>query len=362
MRGLRELVFSTTNRCTARCQDCPIVTDGASSNTLTSQQMIDIVEEVLPWGTLSLVVFTGGEPLLLGDELVKTVAYVSKHDISTRIVTNAYWAHSEAAARQTLERLKDAGLTEINISCDDYHQEFVPLEYVRNANIAATKLGIPALIGHRIKQGGKITKQSLSKYLGVELHKFERGKKNPDHNVINCGPNVPITTQIESYSDTSETGDLTWRGPCASVLKSIIVSSDLRVQICCGIISNSVEELYIGSLKDDNLLTIIQRGNEDLIANWLALSGPSSVLEFVREKAPEIDLPTQYVNRCHLCNELFTRPDVREVLHEHAAERGSMVGLMRGVLDWMSDDWAPQRLETRNQSPGTTSAPDNRES
>lgn len=47
----------------------------------------------------------------------------------------------------------------------------------------------------------------------------------------------------------------------------------------------------------------------------------ASILEFVRAKDPSLNLPRHYVNRCHLCNELFTRDDVRRVLWAHAAER-----------------------------------------
>ena len=99
-----------------------------------------------------------------------------------------------------------------------------------------------------------------------------------------------------------------WSGACKSVLKSIVVFPDLSVQICCGIALTDIPELTIGSLKKSSLLDILKSGNRDLIANWLALEGPSSVLDFVRSKDPTIDLPEQYLGRCHVCNELFTNP------------------------------------------------------
>ena len=75
--------------------------------------------------------------------------------------------------------LKVAGLTELNISCDDYHQAFIPLENVKNANAAALEIGLPALLIHRRKVGGTITVKYLSKYLGVDLHIWRKGKVNP---------------------------------------------------------------------------------------------------------------------------------------------------------------------------------------
>jgi hypothetical protein len=343
VRGLEELVFSTTNQCPARCRDCPTVYGQAPVRRLKSEDMIRIVDEVSRWGSLRLVVFTGGESFLLGKSLRKTVAHISEKGLMTRIVTNAYWATSKRRAVQVLSELKALGLTEINISCDDYHQEFIPLENVRNANEAAVEVNLPALIAHRRKLGGRITIEYLSEYLGVDLHRFRPGEQNPDNNVISSGRNVPLNSNAEDKPPTpcefAET-DRDWIGACKSVLRSIVISSDLKVQICCGIALSSIPELSIGSLLRDDLIALLQRGNRDLITNWLALEGPSSILKFVRSKAPDIALPEHYVNRCHVCNELFTREDVRAVLRENAADHRDTLLMLRGTLDWISEDWA----------------------
>jgi hypothetical protein len=344
VRGLSELVFSTTNRCTAKCEDCPIVPSVDPPARIKYEDMIRIVDQVRSWGSLRLVVFTGGEAFLLGKDLRSAVAYAAQSGILTRIVTNAYWAKSRDRAVRVLAELKEAGLSELNISCDDYHQAFVPLDNVRNANAAAAQIGLPALLVHRQKPGGEITPQFLSKYFGVELRVWRQGGENPDNNVICTSRNVPIratrratdAVQVDVQDD-----DRQWTGACKSVLRSIVVFPDLSVQICCGIALSSIPELTIGSLSETDLLEILKRGNQDLIANWLALEGPSSILSFVREKDPDIRLPSQYVGRCHLCNELFTNPRVRKVLAEHAEERRDGLLMMRGVLDWISEDWAP---------------------
>lgn len=338
MRGLRELVFSTSNQCPAHCQDCPIVHDDNPRLMLSAEQMMQIVDEVHEWGTLLLVVFTGGEPFLLGDDLFKIVAYVAEKGLLTRIVTNAYWATSKSKAIEVLSKLKTLGLSEINVSCDDYHQEFIPLKNVKYANEAAIEVGMPLLIGSRRKPGGKITVEYLSKYLGVTLHLYKEGEKNPANNIILSTRNVPLYSG-EPFEIAENNSN--WTGACDSILSNIIISPDRRVQICCGIATNTIPELYIGSLADNDLLSILKRGNQDLIANWLALEGPSSILSFVRSKAPEIDLPEQYVNRCHLCNTLFTRDDVRSILQTHAHEKRNDILLMRGLLDWVSENWAP---------------------
>lgn len=354
MRGLSELVFSTTNRCTAKCEDCPIVPSIDPPARINYKDMIRIVDEVRGWGSLRLVVFTGGEAFLLGKDLRRAVAYTADNGILTRIVTNAFWAKSRDKAVRILGELKNAGLSELNISCDDYHQAFVPLDNVKNANEAAAEVGLPALLVHRQKLGGKISVESLSEHFGVKLHVWRQGEANPDNNVISTSRNIPIRATSggsEAVQVDFPENDREWTGACRSVLRSIVVFPDLSVQICCGIALSSIPELTIGSISETDLLEILKRGNQDLIANWLALEGPSSILNFVRSKDPNIQLPKQYVGRCHLCNELFTNPEVRRVLADHAEERRDGLLMMRGVLDWISEDWSSSaRCEMQDET------------
>jgi hypothetical protein len=309
--------------------------------------MVRIFDELYSWGSLRLVVFTGGESFLLGKELKKIVNYVAIKGISTRIVTNAYWAKSKEKAVKVLNEYKKLGLSEINISCDDYHQEFIPLKNIKNANDAALEVGIPALLAHRRKPGGKLTVEYLSEYLKAKLHVYREGEKNPDNNVICTGRNVPIYSTSENKPDhpweISENRK-DWMGACKSILKSIVITPDLNVNICCGIAYLNIPELSIGSLRNNDLLSILKHGNNDLITNWLALEGPSAILNFVLSKDPRIKLPDNFVNRCHLCNELFTREDIREILKKYAMEQAESLMLLRGSLDWIGEVWASKIL------------------
>lgn len=301
--------------------------------------MVGIIKELLPFKTLGLVVFTGGEPFLLREELRKTIAFASAHEILTRIVTNAYWATSKEKAKKILCELKAAGLTEINISCDDFHQEYIPLENIKNANDAALEENVPALLALRECPEGKITSDFLASFLGVPLHQYQKGTENPNNNIFLPGKNVPIKTGVWDHPPGDVDGQWAfWKDPCPLVLSKIIISPQKKVEICCGIASSSIVEFCIGSLEEEGLFNILQKGNEDLIANWLALAGPASILDFVLSKDPSLDIPISYVNSCHLCNELFTREDVRRILRDHAEERVEMVALLRGILECTNED------------------------
>jgi hypothetical protein len=85
-----------------------------------------------PWGehTISLnhgLHFTGGEPFLNYDLLLEAVAMAEELGTpSTFVETNCSWCTSNAATRDRLERLKEAGLEGILISVNPFYVEYVP--------------------------------------------------------------------------------------------------------------------------------------------------------------------------------------------------------------------------------------------
>ena len=187
--------------------------------------MKEIVDKVLGFGLLELVIFTGGEPFLFRDDLLTGVKYCSELGLKTRIVTNAFWAHSANEARTMVSRCIEAGLSEINISCDDYHQQFIPIANVKYANDACRELGLPALIGHKYVKGGKLTLELLEKLLGHQLVLFQPEKENPPNDIVITGYNVPIASDMDLIPDAEilyPENDVSWQTPCHQVLQQVI--------------------------------------------------------------------------------------------------------------------------------------------
>ncbi len=73
--------------------------------------------------------FTGGEPFLNFDLLLKAVMLANEHRIpSTFVETNSSWAIDDEVTHAKLQRLKDAGLKGIMISVNPFYAEYVPFE------------------------------------------------------------------------------------------------------------------------------------------------------------------------------------------------------------------------------------------
>ena len=334
---ISRVVFSVTYDCPISCKYCVTESGPWNGPALDAPFMSSVIDQALEMGSLISVVFTGGEPLLKRHDVKAAISHAHQHRLWTRIVTNSFWATTPDIALHTLSELKLAGLSEINFSCDDLHQEHIPLERVRNAYHAARKLDLPILIAHKRVKNGQITPESISDFLGVPLTEFKEDGKNQKTDLYSSSLTIPIGHGAKSLNPAERiiypASMSACSSPCSSILSSIIVSPTKDVRICCGMIDQRVPELTVGSLESQTLAEIVCEGNTDLIANWLALEGPYGIMSFIQEKAPEVKFQKQYVNHCHLCNDIFTRDDVRNAIKQHAHEKVEAISLQRGFLE-----------------------------
>ncbi len=330
-----DLVLSVTYKCPIRCRCCGVNGGPHRKEMMSLPFMRRLIDEVHLMGLSRLVVFTGGEPFLLGDDLYKAVAYASGLGFLTRIVTNAYWATSRERAGQILARLKSEGLTEINYSCDDFHQEFIPLERVKWANEAAAEAGIPALLAVKGFKSSTIDIAYLENAFGVKLARFEPGRPVPKANVASYGVTVPVGWGSEAVPEEEyvfmheEARERT----CSTVLQRIVITPDGGLAICCGIGSEDFPESVIGNVREKSLIELLREANNDVFVNWLALEGPQGIRNYLEQYYPAIPFREHYVNICHLCHEIFTREDIRSVLAEAARLKALSLSLNRAWLE-----------------------------
>lgn len=350
---LSSLVFSVSYRCPIQCRYCGVYGGPHRKETMSLDYMCRMIDEVSQYEITRLVVFTGGEPFLLGKTLYQAVEHAAKRGLLTRIVTSAYWATSYEKARRVLTDLQAVGLTEINFSCDDFHQEFIPLERVRWANQVACEIGMPALLASKGICGSTITPPYLEEYFGHELTCFRMGEENPKNNVYSYSVTVPVgwgSEQLKEEELSWPKNDSHWQGPCLSVLDNIVLTPEGDLAACCGIGSVDIPETLIGNTHIKPLLTLLEDANHDLILNWLALEGPYGIMRFIQQIEPKISFHKRYVNNCHLCHHIFSRQETRDVLRRVLKNKLFALSLMRAGLEQCRPKLA-QRLAGRTNSP-----------
>ncbi len=338
---LSRLVLSVTNRCPIACPHCVATASPRGRARLTLREMRTAVDDMFGLGRLRMVIFTGGEPFLLREDLLDMVGYCAAKGLTTRIVTNAFWARTPENASNIVQACLAAGLTELAVSCDEYHQKFISIDNVRHANDACREQGLPCALSHKIMKGNTLTLERLEEALRRPLIRFSHEGDNPANDVVDSGYTVPLGENMHLIPDEDilyPDSDDHWKTPCDSALENTVITENRELAVCCGMIPRKVREVVFGPLGKYHLAELILQADRDLITNWLALEGPYGLMQFIQARKPAIPFRKRYVSRCHLCSEILTRDDCRAVLHAHCHEKVREISIKRAFYDHARPD------------------------
>jgi len=90
--------------------------------------------------------FAGGEPFLYFNDLVEGLAYAKQNGFHSSVVTNGFWAYDIEAAEKKIRTLHNLGLFRVELSVDNFHQEFVPIERIRKLLYVLRKFNLEVLL------------------------------------------------------------------------------------------------------------------------------------------------------------------------------------------------------------------------
>lgn len=264
-----------------------------------------------------VVVFTGGEATLVGSDLTRAIKRANLRGMSTRLVTNAYWATSLEEARRRTTSLAEAGLAEINYSTGDQHSRFVPLENVIRATRAALEASLNVSVMVELVGARKITKAT------VEGHpEFQSVVRDFPGKWVNVheSPWMPLSDLVVSrYPDgvAINRSTLSATRGCNSVLSTTTVEADGVIGACCGLGMRLIPELQLGTEDTTTLADADRRAADDFLKRWIRVEGPAKILAWAAEIDPEIKWENMYAHRCQACLRLYKDPRVRKVVREH---------------------------------------------
>lgn len=171
-------------KCSAECRHCMYACSPKWKADWISEEDLGELLSLLadkiqpsPWGahTISLnygLHFTGGEPFLNYDLLLKAVQMAEEHEIpSTFVETNCFWCKNDELTREKLKLLKEAGLKGILISVNPFYAEYVPFERTeRCIRVSQQVFGANVMVYqleyyHRFKALGIQERISLEDYV-----------------------------------------------------------------------------------------------------------------------------------------------------------------------------------------------------
>jgi len=262
---------------------------------------------------LRLVVFTGGECFLIKDDLFQAVEHAHNHGLFTRCVTNAFWGNTASVCRRTVEKLKDAGIDEINISTGLDHQKWVPAQSVIRAatTLVTSEIFTLVTVEKDTEDSGCLQQLSEDKNIRglLKQRRFFR---------LICNTWVPFRQDSTDRSGLTDRGAL--ESGCKQIFHNALITPSDTLSACCGLTFEHIPEMILGQLVEDADIARLYYGQfEDFLKIWIHLDGPYTIMR--RLFGDEVKNDLQAVDHiCQACVILHQHPEVRKRLQERYRE------------------------------------------
>ncbi len=143
---INRLEFILTDRCTGRCLHCSAgerVAHPRREAHVPVDASVGAIRFLAEHYDMHSVMTFGGEPLLYPEAVCGIHRAAAECGIPCRqIITNGYFSREETHIREVALALADAGVNDVLLSVDAFHQETIPLEPVRTFALALKHAGV----------------------------------------------------------------------------------------------------------------------------------------------------------------------------------------------------------------------------
>jgi organic radical activating enzyme len=319
---LRTLSVMPTYKCTAECTHCGTLSGRSETHWLGLDNMTTAIDQAADQGDYRVVVFTGGEPTLAANDLLTAIRHAVSRSLSTRIVSNAYWASTSLQAERMVQKLVDAGLHEINFSTGDEHARFVPLDNIVRATAAAAASSLSAIVVMvETVRERVITAQVLESREDFRAIREQFPHKRLEVLESPWMPLEPMKTNSYRDGSTVNRSNIATRTGCNSILSTTAVQADGRIGACCGLGMRTIPELQVGHVGKTTIGEADRAAEEDYLKRWIRVEGPERILAWASDHEPSIEWEDMYAHRCQACLRLYKDPTVRNVIARYYKEK-----------------------------------------
>jgi hypothetical protein len=303
------LVVETTSRCNAACGMCYQGAGAHGSDYIGDHALaVPEIQKVIAEASLIPSLrprfhISGGETFIKVKDAVnvlKSAQIAGFTDISA--TTNAYWAADCFKAKAFAAVLRQSGLNRLEISWDIWHEPFISPGAVNNCIRAchaagiATNLRLLTTADHSAQEA-----LDLLDYGALDLV-----------TVVSSGPVFAVGRGADLPRETLLPLDDS--GSCHTALH-LTVNARGDVFPCCAGFDQSGAALF-GNVRDTPIWQIAEAMNHSLLLRFVVFEGISS-LRPILEACGVTDLDPSYTGICHMCWDIFSRPERVALLVRH---------------------------------------------
>jgi hypothetical protein len=309
--------------------------------TLSYNQMKEYIDDIVIPGNFQSVVFTGGECTRLGADLLEIIAYCTTEGILTRIVTNAEWAVNDVSTSRYITNLRKAGLSELNISYDDFHAVWIPIENItRLFRLSKSKGFTSVVLAVGAGPRSKITPEYMESILGETIPRFydEDGHKAPLPT-----PSPDGTTYLLSNTSIYRIGrgkhlrkeyinkplsTIALKSACPARNRNPVVFANGELAACCGINAAGNRILEFNTTNNDI------RSMQQILIEAIGEAGPEYLRQLASKAGVAVPERDVYGTICEICEDITTHDQTVDFLFENISQIAETVNGHKALKDF----------------------------
>jgi len=285
-----------TDSCPARCRHCYVSAGPDQSQWMSVEDAARHLAALVRLGVAAEGVHIGGgEPFGDFDRLLAIVRAAREAGLGgvAYVETSGFWAASETSVRRRLAALAEAGMKQLSISADPYHQEFVPPDRAQRLLGAAQAVLGPGGVRARRWKWLKAPRDLAAMPEAERLDLFRTFlRRYPERMTGRAAEHLAALvdrTPMEAIPDA----------PCRAILEIRHVHVDPEGWIWPGTCAG----IALGRATPERPLDECLREGRPAADSPLALlaeGGPKRLLDLAARSGFQAD-PQGYAGPCHLC-------------------------------------------------------------
>lgn len=144
LKNLNRIEYVITLACTGRCKHCSEGNHKNSGESIDRDAAVKALRKVAEVYPIKTVMTFGGEPLLCPETVFAIHSAASELNIPHRqIITNGFFSKNHEKIRAVTKSLAESGINDVLVSVDAFHQETIPIEYVKEFAKSVKNTGVP---------------------------------------------------------------------------------------------------------------------------------------------------------------------------------------------------------------------------
>lgn len=308
----------TTDKCSAACVECCFKCSPHNSNMLNYSKIKKFIDELIEADPdVEVLVFTGGEATLLGKELFNAIRYAYDKGLATRIVTNGWWGTNQKSTQRMVQKFIKSGLTEINFSTGDNHQEWVSINHIINACYETTLNNIRTVVSIEAFDGANYTASDFFSHPRI----IELQKRLPNTNMLSAmeSPWVSINQEKDFYHKNIKVDNS--RQGCDSILSYIGINEVGELVSCCGLTQKFIPEMNLSQMyPDGSIKDMLSNQSLDIIKIWLWLDGPQYIYNTLLDTFSCIPRENNIIHACEYCVHIYNNEKIQEAIKKYLTQ------------------------------------------